>query len=65
MILDPGVDMEDRIKKIARHVITSRSHYCSFGMKTIDFFKLEHFKQLKVSTEQLITAIDVNFYFTS
>ena len=33
-------------------------------MKTFDFFKLEHFKQLKVS-ELLITAVDVNYPFSS
>ena len=34
-------------------------------MNTIDFFKLEHFQQLKVSTELIITGIDVNCYLLS
>ena len=33
--------------------------YYSFRMKTIDFFNLEHFQQLNVFTELLITEIDV------
>ena len=31
-------------------------------MKTIDFFKLEHFSQLKVSTELFITKNDVDHH---
>ena len=34
-------------------------------MKTIDFFKLEHFSQLKVSTELFITKNDVDHHFIS
>ena len=37
--------------------------YYSFRRKTIDFFNLEHFQQLNVFTEPLITAIDVNYHF--
>ena len=43
---------------------TSEVAYYSFRLKTIDFFKLEHFKQLKACAELLITAIDVNYHFT-
>ena len=38
--------------------------YYSFRINTIDFFKLEHFQQLRVSIELIITGIDVNYYFT-
>ena len=38
--------------------------YYSFRMKTIAFFKLEYFQQLKVSTGLIITEIDVNYHFT-
>ena len=31
----------------------------SFQKENIDIFKLEHFKQLKVSTELLVTANDM------
>ena len=33
--------------------------YYSFRMKTIDFFNSQHFQQLNVFTQLLITEIDV------
>lgn len=40
------------------------AYYYSFQMENINIFKLEHLKQPKVSTELLVTAIDVKHNFT-
>ena len=45
-------------------VIETQGCLLQFSDESIEFFKLEHVLQLKVSTELLIIAIDENCHFT-
>lgn len=58
LVLDVRYPVPDWIKKVTT-LRTSlemlKVAYYNFWMKTIDFFKWEHFQQLRVSTGLLIT----------
>ena len=41
-----------------------RVAYYRFQMKNIDILKLNHFKELKASTELLVSANDVKYLFS-
>ena len=43
--------------------VSKVAYYC-FQMKNIDILKLNHFKELKTSTELLVSANDVKYHFS-